>query len=76
MSSNTNSNYQLSSHQRYLIELQLFEKMTPEKIIDSWNVEFHGLAAPSMQTIYKIKKQVDNGNSVEPKKKDQNVDRF
>ena len=43
--------------------------MTPENIFETWDESFHSRCAPSLQTIYKIKKQVESGISAEPQKK-------
>ena len=69
MSSQTSSNFHLTSNQRYLIEFMLSQQCTPQEIVEQWNKEFHNRNSPSIQTIDKIKKLVDNGESSEPLKK-------
>ena len=61
-----------SSHltyaQRSIISYQLSRGYSPEDVIQEWDIEYHKRTAPSIQTIYKIKRQILNGESVEPQK--------
>ena len=59
----------LTEKQRYFIEFDLNNKKSPKQIVDSWDSKKHEKEAPSVQTIRKIKKQFERGDSVKPKKK-------
>ena len=54
--------------QRELIRWQLFQEMEPEEIIKAWNVTYHNREAPSIQTIYKLRRLYQKGESSKPKK--------
>ena len=62
------NNQKLKLKHRYFIEYELKSRKTPQEIIDSWNTEIHGRKAPSIQSIYSIRRLLDSGKSVEPKK--------
>lgn len=67
-------NYHLSSDQKCVIKFLLKQGNSPEKIIHEWDIKIHGRDAPSVQTIYKIKSKMENGddnNTIKkgPKKK-------
>ena len=63
------SNYHLTIEQKGIIKFLLFQGQTPEKIINDWNVEYHKREAPSIQTIYKIKRKMDRNNTIDVLKK-------
>ena len=65
----SNKNLHLTSAQRSLIEYELKTGKSPEKIIESWRIDIHNRPPPSIRTIFSIKRQVENGESVEPQKK-------
>ena len=67
MTSEQVENSHLTVEQRCLIKYNLSLGMTPEKIVEEWNVEYHGRVAPSLRTVYSIKKQIQEGDSVLPK---------
>lgn len=69
MKATTKKNSQLTFQQRAVIEYKLKTGETPEKIIDTWDHEIHNRDPPSIQTIRFIKRQIEKGESVEPKKK-------
>ena len=64
-----NKNYQLTSKQRSIIEYELSKGKIAQEIIDSWDIDFHNRLPPTIQTIYKIQRQMKKKESVEPKKK-------
>ena len=68
MSSQSRSKYHLSENQTILIEIQLSEQLSPESIVEKWNVEFHNRNQPSLQTVYKMKSLMSKGDSIKPKK--------
>jgi len=58
----------LSDKSRYVTEFLLSQKKTPQNIVDEWDEGFHERVAPSVQAVYKIKRQVDNDEDVAAKK--------
>jgi len=68
MSSDIIVNSHLSNRSRYVIEYELFLDFTPQEIIDYWEEEFHKRPAPSVQTVYGIKRLVDLEQEVKSKK--------
>ena len=43
-------------------------RLTPHQIVESWECELHNREAPSIQTVHFIRRQVEKGESVKPKK--------
>ena len=60
-------NSHLSAEQRYFIKYQLSHEISPQEIIDKWEMEYHHRAPPSIQTIYSINRQILDGEDVAPK---------
>lgn len=58
----------LTFQQRSIIEYKLKKGESPESIFNTWETDIHKREPPSIQTIYFIKRQMDRGESVEPKK--------
>ena len=69
MSSDPQNFYHLSDEHKYYIKFRLQNQITPEQIIEEWNKNHHHRIAPSVQTIYSIKRKMDNGDTVQTKKK-------
>ena len=65
MSQSSSKNSHLTHNQSYLFKYQLSTGLTHQQIIETWDEEFHHRKAPSIQIIYKIKRLVDKGVSVE-----------
>jgi len=58
----------LTFQQRSIIEYKIKMGETPQFIIDTWETDIDQRGPPSIQTIYFIKRQIETGQSVEPKK--------
>ena len=69
MSKVPKNNVHLSNESRIIIKYNLLKGETPENIISSWEYDIHKRGPPTIQTVYKIKRLVDHGESVEIKKK-------
>jgi len=63
-----NNNEKLTNEQRSYIAYKLKKGKKPHEIIESWKPEIHQRSAPSLQTIYKIRRQLKKSNGICAKK--------
>ena len=48
--------------EKEIIRFKLFNNMSHDEIVSTWNNEFHGRDTHSIQTVYKIRKEIKEGN--------------
>ena len=69
MSEESPSSDCLSFFHRLAIVFLLRSGLTPQMIIDSWNIDVHRRKAPSIQMVYNLRRKVLANESVEREKK-------